>query len=273
MLVSKPLPVERGTTRLARVEVAGFRVAEAHFPGQLHLSSHYHEHACMTIMLDGGMREQIGGRDLDCDAGWILIKPPAERHVDDFALTGSHHVIVEPLDAETDAIPEIATLFSKVTLTRSVLATALAHRVRGELALRDTAARLSMEGLVLEMFAALLRSRPDRETRRPVWLERAFDQLNADPFADVSLNGLAAAASVHPCYFARQFRRHYGQSVGTYVRRQRLLWATQQLAESDRPLSDIALRAGFSDQSHFTRALKRELGVTPLAYRRSSQRR
>jgi AraC family transcriptional regulator len=271
MLVSKPLPVERGTTRLARVEVDGFRVAEAHFPGQLHLSSHYHEHACLTVMLEGGMREHIVGRDLDCTGGWILVKPPAERHVDDFAATGSHHIIIEPPRLEHDAMPEVAALFSTVTLTHNVLALAFAQRIRGELAVGDSAARLSIEGLVLELLAALLRSKPDRERQLPGWLRRVHEQLHADPFGDLSLPRLARAADVHPSYFARQFRRHYGQSLGTYVRRQRLLWATQQLAQSDRPLSDIAMEAGFSDQSHFTRALKREFGVTPQQFRRANQ--
>ncbi|MGH7559893.1 MAG: helix-turn-helix domain-containing protein [Gemmatimonadales bacterium] len=39
------------------------------------------------------------------------------------------------------------------------------------------------------------------------------------------------------------------------------------MAETDEPLSEIALRAGFYDQSHFTNVFHRTLGVTPAAYR------
>ncbi|MDP3908824.1 MAG: helix-turn-helix domain-containing protein [Gemmatimonadales bacterium] len=42
----------------------------------------------------------------------------------------------------------------------------------------------------------------------------------------------------------------------------------RELARADAPLSDVALRAGFADQSHFTRFFRRTMGVTPLAYRR-----
>ena len=57
---------------------------------------------------------------------------------------------------------------------------------------------------------------------------------------------------------------------GEYVRRQRIALACRSLAESDMPLADVAIEAGFADQSHFTRTFKRQLGVTPAAYRRQA---
>jgi AraC-like DNA-binding protein len=43
--------------------------------------------------------------------------------------------------------------------------------------------------------------------------------------------------------------------------------AARELAETDEPLSEIALRAGFYDQSHFSNVFRRVLGVSPAAYR------
>ena len=39
------------------------------------------------------------------------------------------------------------------------------------------------------------------------------------------------------------------------------------LRESAMPISTVALRAGFADQAHLTRALRRAAGITPAALR------
>lgn len=44
------------------------------------------------------------------------------------------------------------------------------------------------------------------------------------------------------------------------------------LAETKLPLSDIALKMGYSELSAFARAFRRLTGVPPLAYRRSATR-
>jgi AraC-like DNA-binding protein len=68
-------------------------------------------------------------------------------------------------------------------------------------------------------------------------------------------------------HFAAVFRRHYGCSVGEYLRRRRVHRARQRLAETDLPLAEIATEAGFADQSHLTRMFKRFVGLTPGQYR------
>ena len=72
---------------------------------------------------------------------------------------------------------------------------------------------------------------------------------------------------VHPVLLARAFRTYFGTSPGRYLRRLRLDWAAAELLATQRRLADIALQAGFADQSHFTRAFRRHTGLTPGQYR------
>jgi AraC-like DNA-binding protein len=44
-------------------------------------------------------------------------------------------------------------------------------------------------------------------------------------------------------------------------------FARQQLAATEAPIAQIALTAGFSDQSQLTRTFRRVTGTTPAAYR------
>jgi AraC family transcriptional regulator len=74
---------------------------------------------------------------------------------------------------------------------------------------------------------------------------------------------------VHPIHLARVFRQHFRCSPGEYLRQCRMERVTQLLARKSLPLAEIALQAGFSDQSQLTHAFKRFAGLTPGAFRRT----
>jgi hypothetical protein len=62
----------------------------------------------------------------------------------------------------------------------------------------------------------------------------------------------------------------FGLSPQAWLSASRLRWAKHQLRTSAAPISDIALAAGYSEQSALTRALRRECGQTPAAWRRGA---
>ncbi|WMJ68990.1 AraC family transcriptional regulator [Stenotrophomonas sp. 24(2023)] len=65
------------------------------------------------------------------------------------------------------------------------------------------------------------------------------------------------------------FLREFGLSPQGWLSACRLRWAKDQLRRSDAPISAIALAAGYSEQSALTRAMRRECGQSPAAWRRS----
>jgi AraC family transcriptional regulator len=86
--------------------------------------------------------------------------------------------------------------------------------------------------------------------------------------ANLTLEELAAVAHRSPYHFARQFRAATGLPPHQYVIARRVERARQFLQkDGDLPLAQVALRAGFSDQSQFARHFKRLVGVTPGRYR------
>jgi AraC family transcriptional regulator len=105
------------------------------------------------------------------------------------------------------------------------------------------------------------------EREVPHWLTQVRDMLHARFQESLSLAEIAATVKVHPVYLARAFRQHYRCSIGEYIRRLRVEFATRQLITSDAPLVEIALAAGFCAQSHFNEFFKRETGLTPREYR------
>jgi AraC family transcriptional regulator len=84
----------------------------------------------------------------------------------------------------------------------------------------------------------------------------------------LTVRQLAVEARVHPVHLARAFRQYFGCSPGQYVRRCRIERLREILRRSDLPLSEVALEAGFGDQSQMTTAFRRATGMTPREYRR-----
>ncbi|WP_433259995.1 helix-turn-helix domain-containing protein [Actinosynnema sp. CS-041913] len=64
---------------------------------------------------------------------------------------------------------------------------------------------------------------------------------------------------------ARQFRAAFGTSP-TRFRTMRQLDLARKLMRAGRPLGEVAVAAGFADQSHLTRMFKRAYGLTPAAW-------
>ena len=104
--------------------------------------------------------------------------------------------------------------------------------------------------------------------RSPAWLDRVVESIQADFDQSLSVQSLAAEVGLHPIHVSRVFRRVHRISIRTYLRQVRIRFACRRLRQPGVHLADLALRAGFADQSQFTRAFKSVMGTTPGRYRK-----
>jgi AraC family transcriptional regulator len=142
-------------------------------------------------------------------------------------------------------------------------------RLFGEFGHMDSFSPLALEGLGLELLAVACRSaQRAKGSGPPAWLRRARELLNDCSDQPLKLPEIAAAAGVHPGHLARTFRQHYHCSPGEYARRLRVERACRLLFRGNAPLAEVALEAGFADQSHFSSVFKRYTGFTPAEYRK-----
>jgi AraC-like DNA-binding protein len=96
--------------------------------------------------------------------------------------------------------------------------------------------------------------------------ERARSLIQDTYLEDVTADDLAAATGRTRYAVYRAFRSAYGMAPSDYQRQLRLR-AARRLITRGHPLSDVAARTGFADQSHLTRWFVRCYGVTPGGYR------
>jgi AraC family transcriptional regulator len=74
-------------------------------------------------------------------------------------------------------------------------------------------------------------------------------------------------------HLARTYRKHRRQTIGERIRELRLEAACHLLATTLDTIAEIAHDAGFADQSHLARLMRRRLGVSPSEYRAQRARR
>lgn len=113
---------------------------------------------------------------------------------------------------------------------------------------------------MLDALAANSSARPARLDMAS--LLRVRERIAACPAAPVSAQELEAIAQIDRWTVARQFRAAFGTSPSRF-RTMRQLDLARRLIGEGKPCSEVALDAGFSDQSHLTRMFKRTYGLTP----------
>ncbi|CAG4886100.1 helix-turn-helix domain-containing protein [Paraburkholderia saeva] len=99
-------------------------------------------------------------------------------------------------------------------------------------------------------------------------LNRVFDLLDRRFNEPLRIAELCAVASLSERSLHRYFVRHVGESVGRYLIRLRLGYATRQLTETTWPIAMIATKAGFPNLANFNRQFLAARGMTPGAWRR-----
>ena len=97
----------------------------------------------------------------------------------------------------------------------------------------------------------------------------AITQIEQASANDLRLSDLAAAAGLDPFSFLRLFKRETGVTPYRFLLETRLRRAIELLRDTSRPITDIAFDVGFGDLSNFINAFRREVGVSPRAYRRA----
>ncbi len=256
-----------------RGSFGSFTLTECRYAPLQVLPSHRHEEAYVCLLVAGSFEERVDSRTRPCDRGAVVFHPPDEVHRDQVSREGARILNVS---LGTDTWARVAALPRAERPVPGIhrgISSALAVQLYDRFCEGPSgAADLAIEGLALALLAECCRGGFPREARPPRWLGTVIELLHAHAPQGISLVRVADEVGVHPTHLARTFRRHLGQTVGEYVRRLRIAWASEQLAQGRRSLSQIALEGGFADQAHFCRVFRRLTGSSPGAYRRQLRR-
>lgn len=158
-----------------------------------------------------------------------------------------------------------------LTSAAQMLLTALQTRSSGSEVMYESLARVLTVKLLERYGEDAAQEAEFSKSFTPTHYKRVLDFV-ADKFGEaIAISDLAAAAGLSEAHFSRLFRKTIGDSPHQFLMRYRVERAMAFLADDARPLSNIAISSGFSDQAHLTRLFKRFTGQTPRQYRASNQ--
>ena len=100
-------------------------------------------------------------------------------------------------------------------------------------------------------------------------LRGVIDYIHDNLARDLSLAELAAIAGLSPSHFTTLFKEATKRSVHQYIVQCRVEYALSLLTDRSKRVAEVASLAGFYDQSHMARCMRRVVGVTPSVVRRA----
>ena len=244
-------------------------LSETYYPPNLSIPRHSHELPYFLLLVSGGFKETFSSRSFLCKPFSVVFHPQAASHFGTIGQDGSLCFNVQVRRPMLERLYDYAAMPEAAADLNGGELNWLALRVLREYRSGDTCSPLAIEGLVLEMLAAAARGRKPSEKRPPRWLDQVVELLHAEFQDSLRLGNVASRIGVHPVHLSRVFRRFQGQSMAEYVRQLRIRYACRQLTSSEAGLADVAVDAGFADQSQFSRAFKQLTGSTPGSFRKS----
>lgn len=242
-----------------RIRGPGFEVHQVDYSPAYRRGPHAHDWIGITLILDGSFREVSCGREVDASALSVVVKPAGTVHADVVGPRGARTVAVKITD-ETVLLGGAGDLGSWRWLHAGPGVRPLLGLQR---TLLDPEFGADVQEVVHELLGEVAEvSAPDRGDV-PHWVRSAREALDDLAAEGMLVADLARQVGVHPVSLTRAFRRAYGVPVTTYRRRVRLRRAAEELTGSDRNLGIIAHAAGYADQPHMCREVKRATGCTP----------
>lgn len=108
--------------------------------------------------------------------------------------------------------------------------------------------------------------------------DRAFlDRLDTVVYemmavSDISIDAVAEKLCMSTQQLRRKLNAVSGDTPAAYIRSLQMKKAKEMLdSNADMPINEVAMACGYYDTSHFTRAFKQAMGVTPTQYKKTAK--
>ena len=257
----------------------------ASFIGNLDTATRaFHEAVEIKYFYEGESTIIIDSQTIHASVGDVIVVNPYEFHTTiDCGKDnpGKYHLFMIGLDFFEGAVGADTNLRKLLFEKRVHFKTKISENRKlsrllldavSEYQLGDGASRLSLFGLVAEIFAELLRTATTKEKDAPTEdrlgyyaiIEPAL-RLIRDGYSErFTVDSLADACRVSKYHFCRIFKAATGVSAIHYLNEHRLKIADTMLQNTTMSVSEVASLCGFDDVSYFSRIYKKQFNKTPI---------
>lgn len=237
----------------------------------------HHSHHSLAFVRAGSFSCRCGREDFDLVRGSVLVGSPGRA----FTCSHVHHphgdrcisvqIAPEAVDQLGEAEWGIGTMAPTAELPLLGRIIEARARERDRFGMEEAALLATARFRQLGRRGGPARRPPSPRERRiaveaALWLETRAGE-------EIGLGEAAARAGLSPFHFLRVFSGALRVTPHQYLLRVRLDRAARLLGETEMPVTEVALEAGYADLSNFVRAFGRAAGMSPRAYRRGARRK
>jgi len=239
----------------------------------LHIAQDGVDHFMIQLFMEGGQTVRHGSREFECRAGDIVVNDLASEHHADTSPFDNLSVIVprrvlEPLLLNADS------QHGRILQADNPLIKMLSRHMRDLYELSgamDDGQRKSLSGVTTSLIAATLNGAGIEGKRDEhagvissalLQVKRVIDERIHE--RGLNASDIAHSAGVSRAALYRLFEPYDG--VMSYVRRRRLTGALRSLMNRDQShwsITGIAFHWGFASEAHFSRAFRKQFGMSP----------
>jgi len=262
-----------------------FRNPQSPFPLHVH---DFHE---IVIVYSGGARHLTSDAEREILSGdFVSIKPGQAHGYKNIRNLVLMNILIKPEFFGQDhyslaSIPAYQTLFGQESeedaqrdpiihfkLDHGVFGTAkkLIETASAELSTRPEGYGAMVTSNIIELLVLLMRNYTTRDSVMPGFAHNAsvvIDYVKRNYRHPLSMEDLAGLSGMSESHVLRLFKRYLGCPPFQYINKLRLTEAADELTQTDKSVTDIALDLGFNDSNYFSRLFKKHLGLSPREYR------
>lgn len=98
-------------------------------------------------------------------------------------------------------------------------------------------------------------------------VKRAKEYIELNYAKDIDLDGVSKYLQISPYYFSKLFKKKTGKNFIEYLTQIRIEHAKVLLSNSSMSMKEICMEVGYSDANYFSRAFKKNVGLSPTEYK------
>ncbi len=121
---------------------------------------------------------------------------------------------------------------------------------------------------MIASYCALVQKKSFRQ--HSVHVKKALAYISSHISTSITLGSLASHLHVSKGYLSKVFKEEMGESIISYINRERIHHALPMMQDSDMKIQDICLCVGIEDSNYFSRMFKKYMGVSPGEYQKQT---
>jgi len=254
-------------------------ILEPPYPPGWQVAPHRHPQLEINLVKSGSCTVQVDTANYHFQAGNVFFIPSGVIH--NFAAdpsSGVEFVVVQFPYLEERFIHQLINLpplgqFALSELEISVFL-GLCHQLQREIARALPLAEVQCYSLLHQIVVLLLRS-PRLTSQHRITLrqkqviEETIDFMCRHSHETIHIQEIARNKGLSPQYFRKLFKHYVGVSPKKYLITLKIQRSKCMLLHEEYSITDVAMQLGFNSAQQFAKVFRKEIGLTPSAWRKT----